>query len=442
MTPLSVDPTYGPGGEKAGYNIDRGSIGPTPRTEKLRAALGANLSKLRGRFSQMTTRSGASTPSVNMNRGNSQFMEPVSTHSRQNSSVLPGAPDNLTAKDRFMDWWSHLTADIGFKWKMRNPQSINSSNDPFSSRGMSEKKAPLANKPDFLTLLNMDDGELDREAQRRRASRMKGSGSSAEHFLGGLSLNFGDDPFSDSNAIAHQSAKPAPLAVSQGNNPFSDANAIPGPVVPKPSTYVADIRRSRGQSVSGPPPNSTDPRRSRGKSISGARPPSNTAGFGMYGRESTASVDSFATRRNKFRSDPFDLERPELLSRPNVPSSNVSTAGSSAPRFSDFDGSNSNSSSSRFSNGVGTSPAAAVRKPVPTHSRRESYSSKYSSGVSMGDWSDPGPDVGPAANRWDSSTRSSPTEGWRDEEEQAQSARTGTARRQSQGSQRSVGKAL
>ncbi|EOO02545.1 hypothetical protein UCRPA7_1924 [Phaeoacremonium minimum UCRPA7] len=371
-----------------------------------------------------------------MNRGNSQFMEPVSTHSRHNSSALPGAPDNLTAKDRFMDWWSHLTADIGFKWKMRNPQSINSSNDPFSSRGMSEKKAPLANKPDFLTLLNMDDGELDREAQRRRASRMKGSGSSAEHFLGGLSLNFGDDPFSDSNAIAHQSAKPAPLTVSQANNPFSDANAIPGPVVPKPSTYVADIRRSRGQSVSGPPPNSTDPRRSRGKSIGGNRPPSNTAGMGMYGRESTASVDSFATRRNKFRSDPFDLERPELLSRPNVPSSNVSTAGSSAPRFSDFEGSNS-----RFSNGVGMNPAA-VRKPVPTHSRRESYSSKYSSGISMGDWSDPGPDVGPAANRWDSSTRSSPTEGWRNEEEQEQSTRTGNGRRQSQGSQRSVGKAL
>ncbi|KAJ3560705.1 hypothetical protein NPX13_g9211 [Xylaria arbuscula] len=39
--------------------------------------------------------------------------------------------------------------------------------------------------------------------------------------------------------------------------------------------------------------------------------------------------------------------------------------------------------------------------PRPSHKRTESFTSKYSSGVSsMGEWSDPGPDVGPAAGRW------------------------------------------
>ena len=222
----------------------------------------------------------------------------------------------------------------------------------------------------------MDERELDREAQRRRASvsRKNNSAGSRDQFLGGLNLSFGgsnsnlNDPFSDDNA-ARSSATPAPLAVSQANNPFSDANAIsnPAPVVPKPTTYVADIRRSRNQSVSG----------------NGNPPP------GGVVRESVASVESYTTRRNnKFRSDPFDLERPELLASARQAKASISSRVTE------------NSQESRLSGGVGTGD---IRRPPGAHARSESFSSKYSSGVSMGDWSDPGPDVGPAASRKDGS---------------------------------------
>jgi len=404
--------------EKGGYMISRGSIGPTPMGEKFRAALGYNANKFRGRMSRLVTKKGSS-PSVNMDRGTSQFMDPTNSHSRATSSGTINGPE-VTAKDRFVDWWSRLTADMNFNWRTRD-KGLNSttssigrgvgSNDIAAYSAASEKREPNA-QPDFLTLLNMDERELDREAQRRRASlsRKNGSTGSTDQFLGRLNLSFGnDDPFSDANALAHTSAQPAPLVVSNANNPFSDANAIREP---KPSTYVADMRRSRGQSIS----NTTN------------RQPST-----VYQRDSGGSTSDFANRRNKFRSDPFDLERPELLAgaraaKTSITSSTAATAGGE-------------SRSSRLSNGVGT---GEIRRPAGAHTRSESFTSKYSSGVSMGDWSDPGPDVGPAAARWDGpEKRGSPTQGWRDRLEREASGKGGDVRRNdSVGSGKSVGKAM
>jgi hypothetical protein len=416
LTPLTIDNTFGPD-EKGAYVINRGSIGPTPRAERFKAALGYNMRKINGSISRIVTRRGSrgsTAPSVNMNRGNSQFMEPATTNNiRPGSPAATGSGPEVTAKDRLMDWWTRLTADISFNWRLKKSKNPNSDDLFGSPRGMNEKKAgsgPPGTTPDFLTLLGMDDRELDREAQRRRMSASRqngGSASSSDRFLGGLNLNFGgpDDPFSDANAIAHISAKPAPLVVSQNDNPFSDTNAVV-PSVPKPGTYVAEMRRSRGQSVS----------------AAGQRPPSSTVGG--Y-RESGASVESFGTRRNKFRSDPFDLERPELLGR--SAGSMSSSAGATV-------------GSSRISGSVGVGD---VRWPAGAHTRADSFTSKYSSGISMGDWSDPGPDVGPAAARggWDGpELRESPTQGWRTRLERESLAKR--ERRTSGGSQGSVGKAM
>jgi len=397
LTPLSVGPSFGRGpnnGEKS-YFIDRASVGPTAKSSKLKAAVGAN-------FKKVFSKSREDSVSVNMNRGNSQFMDPSPGQHSRASSRSSAAKDKgaVTGKDRFMDWWSRLTADVNFNWKIRNDR--NAEPDPFTAaRDMKEKTNAMGNQPDFLTLLSMDDGEVQLEAQRRQQMHAaKGSASSTDHFLGGLNLNFDStNPFSDSNALSHDSAKPAPLVVSQPNNPFSDDNAIKGASKP-PTSYVAEVRRSRGQSLGGGAQNGR---------ISNA--PFSPRVDSMY-RESMASVDPFGSRRNKFRSDPFDLDRPEVLGRQNVPSSNFSTAGSStAPRLS--------SNGDRMSGLPG--------RPGRAHQRSESFSSKYSSGISLGDWSDPGPDVGPAGRRWDS-----PTEGWR----------PGERSRRSGSSQRSVGKAL
>ncbi|KAJ9138548.1 hypothetical protein NKR19_g7801 [Coniochaeta hoffmannii] len=426
LTPLTIDNnnSFGPD-EKGEYVINRGSIGPTPRAERFKAALGYNMRKINGSISRIVARGGSrgsTAPSVNMNRGNSQFMEPTAAGAnRPGSAAAAGNGTQVGAKDRLMDWWSRVTADISFDWRLKNRKNPNSDDLFGSPRGMNEKTAggngPPGTAPDFLTLLGMDDRELDREAQRRRMSPSRqngGSASSSDRFLGGLDLNFGassdnNDPFSDANAIAHISAKPAPLVVSQNNNPFSDANAVPS--LPKPGTYVAEMRRSRGQSVG-----------LGGAGAGAQRPPSSAVGY----RESGASVESFGTRRNKFRSDPFDLERPELLGRPGASMS--SSAGATV------------GSDSRASGGVG---AGEVRRPAGAHTRADSFTSKYSSGISMGDWSDPGPDVGPAAARggWEGpEQRESPTQGWRTRLEREGAAKRD--RRTSGGSQGSVGKAM
>ncbi len=421
LTPLDSDPArLGRGGraqgqyviertEKGEYVLNRGSIGPTPRAERIKASFDYSLKRVKARFSQlMAPKSGASASSVNMNRGNSQFME--DSLARRPTNGSPAKTPQRTAKDRLGDWWASLSPGAMFAGRKAKESA-----DPFAAAR--EKKAADLNsrqpQPDFLTLLGMDEQQLDREASKKKGQGQgQGGGSrrkpgSNNGFLGGLQLDFGsEDPFSDANALAHQSAKPAPLVVSQTNNPFSDANAIQDMApngIPKPSTYVANIRRSRGQSTDGNGP-MPGPAPGRGGGGGGLLMASNLNNMNQRGesvyRESALSVDTFATRRNnKFRSDPFDLEAP-LNRTQKTTSSNMSTAGSSAPRLSDV-------ASSRLSGGVGTGD---LRRPSRVasgfHGRSDSYSSKYSSGFSLGDWSDPGPDVGPAAARWgDSPTK-------------------------------------
>ena len=437
LTPLDTDPrnfgasraTRDLANEKGNYTIDRASLGPTPRSEKMKAALGYSFKRLRGNLSVAFSNKSGSGPGVNMNRGNSQFLDSTSMmnqHARSGSGLSASGSSKAgepTSKDRFFDWFGRLRSDAKFNWRVRN--DVNASSDPFAAaRDIKEKNAAAGKRPDFLTLLGMNDGEVDREAQRRRLSR---SGSAGSHFLGGLGLNFESsssaDPFSDANAIRpHDSAKVAPLQMGGipplqlgRENPFSDANAITGPLGGSnkaPTNYVANVRRSRGQSAgAGGRPSS-----SGGNGGTGVTAGFLTRGDSVYNRESVNSVESFGTRRNKFRSDPFDLDRPELLAnRQNVTSSNFSTAGdSTAPRLS--------------SNTSGSGLPVVGGPPRRAHMRGDSFTSKYSSGVSMGDWSDPGPDVGPAATRWDS-----PTDGYR---------RGERVRRSSGGSQSSVGKAL
>lgn len=326
LTPLTIAPGKRRSSEKP-YVIDRGSVGPTPSGEKFRAAVGANFRRLRSKVSGV------------------------------GASADLGRAGEVTGRDRFRDWWERLAADVDFNWKLRN-EGVGAP-DPAAARDMREKNAAGGSQPDFLTLLGMDEEEVRREAARRHGGGNSGSGSSGEHFLGGLALNFDssaggggrEDPFSDANALTRDSAKPAPLAVSSTPaNPFSDENAAGGP-----SSYVADVRRSRGRSSKG-------------------------AGVPSLYRDSLQS--EIDPRRPKFRSDPFDLERPSLLGGGQDLTMSPAVVGADA--------------------GV-----EGVGRPRRAHTREDSFTSKYSSGFSLGDWSDPGPDVGPAAARGGAGDRGS-----------------------------------
>ncbi|KAH6844862.1 hypothetical protein B0I37DRAFT_392211 [Chaetomium sp. MPI-CAGE-AT-0009] len=364
LTPLDLVPSYDRD-EKGGYVISRGSIGPTPVAVKVRAALGHNYKRIRGHIRNRTA------PSVNLDRGTSQFMDPAMKHSRANSGIIGAEP---TATDRLKDWWSGL----GKKFNRRNSSAEE------KTQGVTQEKKAIGSQPDFLTLLSMDDGELDREAQRRRVSiaRANGRANSSDNFLGGLNLGFGNDnnPFSDANAIAHTSAKPAPLAVGQANavNPFSDANAIPNPAptMPKPTTYVADIRRSRSNST-----------------IAG-RQPSTIYNYSNANRDSAGSLRSMATatttnQRTKFRSDPFDLERPELLAGGNKPAGSAPSPSSGPTQLTQQQPALATATTMMMNPPRGRAHALSRSRPATP-------STPSTRPASM-DWSDPGPDVGPGA---------------------------------------------
>lgn len=337
LTPLGPEPGFGLD-EKGPYKISRGSIGPTPVSEKFKNAVGNSFRNIRGRLNEAVSPNPAG--SVNMDRGNSQFIT-------SGAAAAGAGIGMITTKDRFKNWLSRANEDAHFNWRLREGNMRRSgSNDPFLARGMpANTKSATGSSPDFLTLLSMDDQQLAAQTKKKRNSKRRStSAGSRDHFLGGLGLDFesSTNPFSDANVMVHD------------DNPFNDTNAIKGP-----NTYVDNIRRSRGQSINNIYLGVQD----RADSI--------------Y-RESGLSVDSFSGRRNKFRSDPFDLDRPELLS---------SSVGSSV--------------------GSSVVSSAALPSPQRVHARQDSFSSKYSSGVSsMGSlyqWSDPGPDVGPAS-RWESPT--------------------------------------
>ncbi|KAI2469180.1 hypothetical protein F4781DRAFT_237777 [Annulohypoxylon bovei var. microspora] len=404
LTPLSPDTTFRDR-EKGPYLIDRSSVGPTPMSEKLFALVGMKYKKLRGRVNDIVARSNSPSPSVNLDRGTSQFGPPDGAHSRSNSNAgVIGAPP--TTKGRFVDWWGRLAEDGNFNWRLRHESKAEPMNNESYAVPRStdnDNRPRVGSQPDFLTLMNMDDRQLEQAARRRNSARGSQRRSisvgNEQHFLGGLGLNF-DDPFSDVNAIGNNTAKAKPIVVSAANNPFSDANAITAPSVAANgglATYVQNVRRSRGHSVATGGIN-------RQPSNAGARLNS-VMNSSMY-RESNASISTVGTRRNKFRSDPFDLDRPDLLS-----------ANSS------FDATVRDPRVSYGSRPMPNTPKAA-------HVRTESFTSKYSSGVSMSmsQWSDPGPDVGPAA-------RYSPTP-------DNGIARRDSDTRRSGSSQGSVGKAL
>ncbi|KAI0157081.1 hypothetical protein GGR52DRAFT_189270 [Hypoxylon sp. FL1284] len=369
--PLTPDVMFRDG-EKHAYSINRLSIGPTPFHEKIMAITGTKYKRIRGRFNNILDRSDSPSPSVNLDRGNSQFGPPAMAHSRDNSKTggaFAGRGASPT-RSRFVDWWGRLVDDGNFSWRLQHESAV-----PRPLDVASPSKAG-GSPPDFLTLLNMDDNELEREAAARRRSggaagnqRRSVSVGGEQHFLGGLNLDFGD-PFSDANAAAAPVGRARGLSVGVNNNNVS-------------------------------------------------RQPSTAGTASYYYRESNVSVSTMGgggTRRTRFRSDPFDLDRPDLLQ--SASSSTAALAGGSSR--------DSLTTSNRSSNSAGL-----PNTPRPAHVRDESLSSKYSSGVSsLGQWSDPGPDVGPAAARFTPSPDS------------ALGRRDSHVRVESGGSQRSVGKAV
>jgi len=162
LTPLDPDPSFGRAirNEKAPY----GSTGPTPHSAKFQAAVGVQYDRLRGRFGNLArstslrSNSSSNGPSVNMNRGNSQFMDSAPMmigHQRNGSTFQPTAQidGEPTLKEKLTDMWTRMVGS--------GNQNLagDDRNDIFAARGITggtgQRTRPTSNKPDFLTLLNM-----------------------------------------------------------------------------------------------------------------------------------------------------------------------------------------------------------------------------------------------------------------------------------------------
>ncbi|APA14155.1 hypothetical protein SS1G_10996 [Sclerotinia sclerotiorum 1980 UF-70] len=332
-------------------------------------------------------------PTVNLDRGNSQFFEPPIPYHSRNNSLVSAHLLHYAAKDRAEDFTNKI------KGVFRTTQR--EENDPFAgARGMSEKQTNFSRPQDFGNLMDMDDRNLLMKAERRRLSLSSNSGSG--QMLGSLGLDFGipQDPFAD----------PVPrTAASNSNvNPFADPNtwdsiSRPDPAIPRTNTYISDVRRSRGESLDSTtrghknaPSSVYGPAAYRTPSISNvSRYPSSMAPSTESFRDTLYSTASNInnTRRMAGRSDPFDLERPELWLP--VLANSVPKANSPAllERGSDLYPDPLLMPDSK----PGQAPVMPIQRVMTNSTRVPSqgtYESRYSSRTSMGEWGDPGPDVG------------------------------------------------
>lgn len=424
LTPLNT------GEQKSFYEIDRESVGPTKRSVKWRAEVGyhtkklssvtagfkSNLSGIGSFLKSKVIGDRSDTPSVNLNRGNSQFLDgSVPQHSRNNS--VHSDPARLPVLDRFSNWWDRFTDNVVFNWRLR--RQAKEPVDPFDiSRGMTEKGGNPSLQPDFPQLLGDDNKQVQPQADKRFTNPTPSVGS--------LGVNFvSRDPFADPVVAAPAKSEnkawipPHPGASNTPNpNPFADPIAQPQRSIPKSQSSVSDIRQYRGQSVN----ISNNNRSAYAANNAAYRPPSTTVAS-RYPSSITQSRDSYRDtvfsafssngRKGKGRSDPFDLERPELWQPkdPRVPDTNRTIIRPRGNSMADRE------SASLYPDPLSTNPTSQMSSLRGTAVRltdsnvvqprvvslatsrvvsNATYGSKYSSGVSsLGGWGDPGPDLGP-----------------------------------------------
>lgn len=376
------------------YDIYDDSVGSTGRGTNLKAQIGGAATNFGAGLVGIgsTLKNHVQTgnrPTVNLDRGNSQFFEgPIPYHSRNNSSASAHAL-HYAAKDR-ADEFTNKVKGV-FRKSPKEEQ------DPFAmARGMPEKQSNFNNPQDFGNLMDMDDRNLLMKAERRRLSLSSNSGSG--QMFGSLGLDFGipQDPFAD------------PASRNLNNNPFADPNkwdsiSRPGPAIPRTNTYISDVRRSRGESLDSTtrghknaPSSVYGPAAYRTPSISNvSRYPSSIAPSTESFRDTLYSTASNInnTRRMAGRSDPFDLERPELW----LPMLANSTPKSNGPALFERGSDLYPDPLTMPTFKPGQEPVVPIQRFASSDSRVASqgtYESKYSSRTSMGDWGDPGPDVG------------------------------------------------
>ncbi|PHH75873.1 hypothetical protein CDD80_2009 [Ophiocordyceps camponoti-rufipedis] len=165
------------------------------------------------------------------------------------------------------------------------------------------------------------------------------------------------NPFADTNATSHEPAYFAQAYMEGTLDPFADPMVVPSPVLVRPDSSMSGSGlRSHRRSVSA--------------SVGSSRYPVSIGSRSGLRSSFRSLASSFAERRNKFRSDPFDLEiegLPDVDDIPEMPALDTSNAA-----YTTHMRSGSQPSSSYYTSGVNsdwtltrsTTAAAATGPPL------------------------------------------------------------------------------
>ncbi|ENH68296.1 hypothetical protein FOC1_g10014078 [Fusarium oxysporum f. sp. cubense race 1] len=266
LTPLDF-PQGGSGKEK--YEIDNHSLGPTPRSVKVAAAMSANAKKIGQRFRQSM-----SSSHVDMSRGNSQF------GAESHSASTNRAPSRgSAAPGQQQGWWSRLIEESSVVDLAAAPPPF-----PAAPRG---------------------------------------------------------DSYGHGSVLPHGSLVPPPLAPARPHsldNPFADESSSlsPDPMQPSPMAYREPVDQRQGPTMS-----------------RNLTPQSTGDGVRLRPQE---------VWRGNVHSNPFDLE---------LDGRHMSSMGhiQNMPRY------------------TAASSFYSTNRQTVRHSRAESYTSRYTSGVSdVSEW--------------------------------------------------------
>ncbi|KAJ4255020.1 hypothetical protein NW762_009824 [Fusarium torreyae] len=351
LTPLGIPP--GAPGSAEKYEIDNHSLGPTPRSAKVAAAMSANAKKIGRRFRQ----SMSDSANVDMNRGNSQFGSDPS-HSRNVSMARSPSGRVSSPPEGQQGWWSRLIEESSVEnlaAAQAHPMPEKQYYDQYDGR-----RTPSPNPfSDANTMAAVPRGNSpDRAPSPNPFSDASSMAAAPRENSWGRAPS--PNPFSDYNSMAavphvnsvgynnpspRDSLVPSPLAptrAARSDGPFSDENSTmgPEPVQLPPTVYPGYVEQRRGPSMA----RNLTPQAPNDKA--NLAPP-------MYNQESRGNVHS----------NPFDLE----LDGRHVPSvSNIQQM----PR-----------------NTMASSVYSMPKRTTVRHSRAESYTSRYTSGVSsIGEW--------------------------------------------------------
>lgn len=217
LTPLGVRPGAPPGtpGNLMKYEIDNQSLGPTPRSAKVAAAMSANAKK----FSQRLRQSMSDASHINMSRGNSQFghegqvVPTPRAHSRA-SSTPPGLPQQN-------GWWSQA-------FEESIERDVPAAAPPMAQHGYVGRRTP---SPNPFSDYNSAVGGPSATA-REYSHSVPPHGSMVPQPLEPARPYAADDPFADGDSImSPELARQSPTiyggAVDQRRSPPMSRNLTP-----------------------------------------------------------------------------------------------------------------------------------------------------------------------------------------------------------------------